>query len=385
MFSSSKSLISFAILILLAATVSDASPQSDPATALIQPPISESEIAAAQQFGQSMSIAQWLGPMAPIALSPFFGISCLSGMSLFGGEWISKGNPLVGANSPLHNPAVFWIFLGLTILTSVPRMTKVSKPFAQAVDRLETWSGIITMLVMKVLISSASGTPEVTVSVPGVAMIGIPADILMMIAATMNIFVINAVKFFFEILVWLTPVPFLDAIFELCNKTACAALMAVYAWSPMAATALNATIFVIAFVIFGWAHRRQVFFRTMLFDAALAMFSKQVPGTTLTVFPVAAVGGFKARAKCSLQRTSEGWTLTSRPLLSRGASIRFSAAAHPILQVGVLSNQLTFANPAVSLTFSRLYNAELPDLASKLGATLSDTAVPQTNARAEFA
>ncbi len=385
MFSSSKSLISLAILILMAATGLGAGPQSDPATALIQPPVSESEITAAQQFGQSMSIAQWLGPMAPIALSPFFGITCLSGMSLFGGEWISKGNPLVGANSPLHNPAVLWIFLGLTILTSVPRMTKVSKPFAQAVDRLETWSGIITMLVMKVLISSASGTPEVTVSVPGVAMIGIPADVLMMIAATVNIFVINAVKFFFEILVWLTPVPFLDAIFELCNKTVCAALMAVYAWSPIAATALNATIFVVAFVIFGWAHRRQVFFRTMLFDAAFAMFSKQVPGTALTVFPVAGVGGIKARAKCTLQRTRKGWTLTSRPLLSRTASIGFPAAAHPILQVGVLSNQLTFSNPAVSLTFSRLYNAELPHLAAMLGATLSDAAVPQTNARVEFA
>ena len=40
--------------------------------------ISEAEIVAAQQFGQTLSIAEWLGPMAPVALSPFFGITCLS-------------------------------------------------------------------------------------------------------------------------------------------------------------------------------------------------------------------------------------------------------------------------------------------------------------------
>ena len=82
-------------------------------------PISESDITAAQQFGHSITVPEWLGPMAPVALSPFFGITCLSGMSLFGGNWISQTNPLLGDNSPLHNSAVFWTLLALTILTSI--------------------------------------------------------------------------------------------------------------------------------------------------------------------------------------------------------------------------------------------------------------------------
>ena len=102
------------------------------------------EIVAGQQLVNTLSIAQWLGPLAPVALSPFFGITCLSGLSLYGGKF-AQHNPLLGAHSPLHNPAVFWTFLTLTILTSVPRFTKVSKPFSQAVDRLEAYSGIVTM------------------------------------------------------------------------------------------------------------------------------------------------------------------------------------------------------------------------------------------------
>jgi len=40
-------------------------------------------------------------------------------------------------------------------------------------------------------------------------------------------------------MVWLTPIPLVDAIFGVCNKTLSAALMAVYAFSPLLATGIN--------------------------------------------------------------------------------------------------------------------------------------------------
>ena len=64
-------------------------------------PISEADITAAQQFGHSITVPEWLGPMAPVALSPFFGITCLSGMSLYGGKWISQTNPLQNPTRPM--------------------------------------------------------------------------------------------------------------------------------------------------------------------------------------------------------------------------------------------------------------------------------------------
>ena len=359
-------------------------------------PISDADIVAAQQFGHSITVPEWLGPMAPVAMSPFFGITCLSGMSLFGGKWISHANPLLGDNSPLHNPAVFWTFLALTILTSIPRLTKVSKPFAQAVDQLEAWSGIVTMITLRMLISSAGETAEV----PDVVHAGIfsmSTDILMMLAAAINIFVINAVKFFFEVLIWFTPVPFLDAAFEVCNKTLCAVLMTVYAWSPAFATSLNLAMFVAAAIVFGWIHRRQVFFRTMLLDLVWGMVSSPPPSVSIVVFPTTAVGGIKARAYCTLERSSSGWVLQHRPLLrsvvtvsigdrdSIGDGDSSSDGERPEILCGFFTNSITFSKPAVQLTFSRLYNANLPQLADQLKVTLPEGVDTSRQRRAEFA
>ncbi|MEZ6032229.1 MAG: hypothetical protein R3C17_03990 [Planctomycetaceae bacterium] len=334
-------------------------------------PISESEITSAQQFGHSISIAEWLGPMAPVALSPFFGITCLSGMAMFGGEWISQGNPLIGNNSPLHNPAVFWTFLALTILTSVPRFTKVSKPFAQAVDQLESWSGIVTMITLRILMATAGETteaPEVALA----GMLSVSTDVLMMFAAAINIAVINAVKFVFEVLIWLTPIPFLDAVFEVFNKSMCLALMVVYAWSPPVATGINLVIFASATLVFSWVHRRQVYYQTILFDLLSATFVKSPPGTSLTVFPVSAVGTIRPRAKCLLERTSSGWILRHRPWLRKPVSISIDDGQTPAITRGIFANSITFSQPAVQLTFSRLYNSSLAELAANLKATLPD-------------
>ncbi len=347
-------------------------------------PISESEITAAQQFGSSISIAQWLGPMAPVALSPFFGITCLSGMAMFGGEWISKGNPLLGENSPLHNPAVFWTFLSLTILTSIPRFTKVSKPFAQAVDQLESWSGIVTMITLRILMASAGETAEAPEIVQA-GLLSLSMDTLMMLAAAINIFVINAVKFFFEVVIWLTPVPFLDAAFEVLNKSLCAVLMGVYAWSPVVATGVNLAMFTVAAVMFGWIHRRQVFFRTMLTDLVWATFAKSSPATSITVFPVSSVGKIKSRARCRLARSSNGWTLTHRSYLRPVIIQQFRDDQCPVLVAGIFTNTITFSRPSVQLTFGRLYNSDLAGLAVHLNATLPNGSSLSAPPRTEFA
>ncbi len=41
-------------------------------------PLSEAQIASASEFGRQLGAVDWLGPLAPIALSPFFGMACLS-------------------------------------------------------------------------------------------------------------------------------------------------------------------------------------------------------------------------------------------------------------------------------------------------------------------
>ncbi|MBL8820266.1 MAG: hypothetical protein JNL58_29855 [Planctomyces sp.] len=345
----------------------------------------EQEIVAAQQFGQQLSIAEWLGPMAPVALSPFFGITLLSGLAMFGGTWVAADNPLLGENSPLHHPAVFWTFLILTVLTSVPRFTKVSKPIAQALDQLEAWSGIITMVVLRILISMndpGSETPDVVHA----GVLSLSTDVLLIIAAGINIFVINAVKFFFEILIWITPIPFVDAAWEVLNKLFCLALMTLYAFSPTLATLLNLVLFAFSAVVLTWAHRREIFFRSMLLDALRPLFAPQEPGPELVVFPVSTVGKIKPRSRCQLARTSDGWTLTHHRFFRRTLveNIKLQGA-QPRIHRGLFTNSIDFNGAIPSqLTFSRRFNARLDELSGILNCQSPDNKSPAT-LRTEFA
>ncbi len=256
------------------------------------------DVIAASGWIESSHVADWLGPLAPVALSPFFGITCLSGLALWGPSSITD-NALLGSAGPLQNPTLFFVFLGLTLLTSAPRFTKVSKPFAQAVDRLETYSVIVILLVVKVISSMESDdNPADQVAMVQLGIVSFSASTLLSIAMVINVLVINSVKFFFEFLVWLTPIPFLDACFEVLNKTLCAGLMALYAFSPTLATLVNLILLVMAAIVLRWISRRVRFYRTMVLDPIIASLWRGF-GTPrrpeLIVFPKNALGPFSAR------------------------------------------------------------------------------------------
>ena len=336
-------------------------------------PISAQEIAAAQQFGQTLGIADWLGPLAPVALSPFFGITLMSGFSLFGQEWIDSNNALLGAQSPLHNPILFWAFLILTAVTSIPRFTKVSKPVAQAIDQVESWAGIITLIIVRLAVQTSDAEPPPIVQA-GIVSLG--ADTLLIVAAAVNIFVISSVRFFFEILIWITPVPTVDAIFEFFNKSICAVLMLIYGYSPMTAMFINLGILAASLVVFRWVYRRQVFFRCMIIDALLHLVFpvSEFVETRLEVFPERAVGPFKARDRCLLTRTEEGWLLERRRFLRGPLSMSLPVnESSSRLEPGFFTNSVVMdSEDSVRLSFSRRYNNLLPEIAQQFRFEFTD-------------
>ena len=117
---------------------------------LMNNPLTSSDMRKANGLAGSVAASEWLGPLAPIAISPFFGVTMLAGLAQFGGDWMPV-NQFLSNNAVLQNPAVFWVFLVLTLLTSIPRFTKVSKPAAQAIDQLEAYAGIITIILLRVM------------------------------------------------------------------------------------------------------------------------------------------------------------------------------------------------------------------------------------------
>ncbi len=342
-------------------------------------PLSLSDQQRVTDLTSSIQASEWLGPLAPLAISPFFGITCLAGISQFGGDYLPV-NSFISTNPILQNPTILWVFLGLTVLTSLPRLTKVSKPAAQAIDQLETYAGIITILVIRFLPGMLeSGEPAATAMVVQMGVLSFSADVLLAIAAVINIIVINSMKFFFEVMVWLIPVPLVDAALEVANKTVCAALMAVYAWSPLAATGINLLLFVICLFMFRWVNRRVTYLRTMIGDPVWALINPNYGTPTndrLTVFAKHEFESFPAKSKLILQSTEQGWQLIRpRFFLSKQVVDINREGNRMTMREGLLVNSLEISgDQPVNLLFSRRYLKHPAKLAELIGAEQSDEA-----------
>jgi hypothetical protein len=391
----------FAILLLLVGgsftgaqdSASNAEPTSGPITAeKIEKQLEEdfdvSDIAASSAWAESLGIADWLGPLAPVALSPFFGVMCLSGLAIWGPEWVSD-NALLGESGPLQSETIFLIFVGLTLLTSLPRLTKVSKPFAQAVDRLETYAVIVILLVLK-LISSVESSGETEVAIVQLGVFSFTFESLLSIAMIVNIMIVNSVKFFFEFLIWLTPIPFIDAIFEVCNKTVCATLMAIYAFSPTVATVINFVILLVAAILFRWISRRVRFFRSMVLDPVLAQLwsgYRQPTNQELTVFSKQDLGPFQDKSRLKLTRDGEdGWKLEEANWWMPSKQHKLDRSINPIVRRGWVMNRIEAGD--IVLIFSRRYDADtLKRLVEDLGMEFDSTesSAEHENLSREFA
>ncbi len=218
---------------------------------------------AGNQVAESLATTEWLGPLAPIALSPFFGLAIMSGAACYGPDWLTERSGLLSHDGAFANPTLFWCMLGLSVLSSLPRLSKVSKPIALASENLEAYSSVIILIALRFLNTTPTDAQPELVA-------GIPWDIAMSLVVLLNVVVVNSVKLFFEFLIWLVPFPSIDAFLEAGNKLLVAALMGLYMFSPTLATLLNLLILVACCLVFARVKRLTRKYRTLIIGPILA-------------------------------------------------------------------------------------------------------------------
>lgn len=350
----------------------------------------DAEQAQADKLVQAIPVSEVLGPLAPIALSPFFALTCLSGSSLLVDAGMLPDNALLQGNGVLSNGLVFAGLLGLTVLTSLPKLTKVTKPLAQAVDQVEGYSGIVIALLVQAAASFGTSGGEQVVYQAGIFSFSLST--LLMVVSAVNIFVINTVKFFFEVMVFVSPFPAVDAAFEAANKAFAAALIGVYAYSPTLATALNLGIFAVCLLMFGWVYRRTVYYKAVMGDPVLGFLSESIfrsrklgpmstraptsilegietPQLVMKVFPVSHLGKVKRKARCYLV-AGGGSAQVVWPRFLRSRIVVPIEQGDAVVEKGFFSNSISWggeANPT-TVVFSRRYNGILGEITSILGA-----------------
>jgi hypothetical protein len=404
---------SMAALVLLVATL--AFPHNVPTAAAASTGLDDEQKKADQMVNAAKQIAdkyvpkelgfsESVGALAPIALSPFFALTCLSGASILAEhhvlpDAVSKNAFLTG-NGVLNNPFVFFGLLALTVITAAPKLTKVTKPLAQAIDQIEAHSGIIAVAAVQLLSSfhvqhAQPQTAEMAVFYQA-GLLDVPWGVLMAAFSVVNIFVVNTVKFFFEVLVFLSPFPAVDAALEAANKTVTGALIALYIWSPAVATVLNLIIFFVCLVIFAWAYRRVVYMRSILGDPVLGWMAERifrrphVTPTSTRLSPSLAravpdaklvLKAFSGKHALGLKRKTRGFLVLSgdrlqfvrRRFLRSPHVVALPSAGHTVkLDRGLLSNAVVIENDAgdvaMSVLFTRRYNPVLDSIRTLVGA-----------------
>ncbi len=340
------------------------------------------------QLVKKASAIQVLAPLAPVALSPFFGLTCLSGTSILCSRGVLPKNDFLMGNPALNNVLVFVVFLALSIATSLPKMTAVSKGFSQAIDQVETYAGIISYGVVIYLAGAGhdAGSQQVVYQA---GVISLTRDTLLLMAAATNIIVINTVKYFFEFLVWVSPIPGLDAAFEAANKVVTAMLATIYAFSPYLALLLNLVLFCICLAIFNWTRRRVKYYRVMYGEPLISKLLHKTdfspPGhiqtrlsaavdqarPLLRVFPLHKTGKIKKHELCYLVSAKAGLSLV-RLRLFRSPKVASLAATGAQIEIrtGLLTNTLEIQSSELqrpaTLAFSKVYNSQLDQIAESL-------------------
>ncbi len=219
-----------------------------------------------------------------------------------------------------QQPALFWTMVVLTVVTSLPRLSKVSKPIALAAEKLEAYSVVVIVIVMRMCASGGDVAADATAyDSPEFLMAGIgsvPLDLALSIASAINILVINGVKLFCELVIWLTPIPLVDALVEVGNKAACVGLMSLYCWSPLAASIVNLILLTVCAFVYFWTQRRIVYYLDLVAGPVAERCLPQFFGANAdgnTVFLAEGWNGLPSLTKLRLKGSAaNGWTLTKR-------------------------------------------------------------------------
>jgi hypothetical protein len=283
----------------------------------------------------------------------------------------------------------------------------VTKVFAQTADFLETHAGIISYLVILVVAAqhhllpdavnavtagTAGTAPSAPAPVISAGVVDVSLEVLLLVACAINIFVINSVRFFCELIVLVSPIPTVDALFEAANKTVTGLLALLYVFSPLLAALVSLTLFLVCLVVYAYVHHSVQYYRAMLtMPFVIKILEKIAPGkdwlsqkhaadkarddlgldtvkNALWVYPDRRLGEIPKRAKCLFMATGNGSILVRFRLLRSTLSERCSCdQRHLAVRPGTLAGNFEVhdeqGNLQTRLNFSRCYNTRIDDLA----------------------
>jgi len=222
--------------------------------------------------GASARLVELSALLAPLGISPFLALAAIG--------WAAHGGhlDLPAGVRLLTEPALFGTLFALGLALELGKSSKLTRPFAEGVGTSES---VVALGAAFVLFAA-----EMTGALPEGAAVraSTVGAVLFGAAAGVTVGVILALRVLFDVLIWLSPVPFIDLAFELTKSGLTVGLVALAAWMPFAAMATFALVALAALLLMGRAIRAGRMALTVLYDNTLG----QLEPAAATQLPVVA-------------------------------------------------------------------------------------------------
>ncbi len=240
---------------------------------------------------QNASVVEAVSLISPMAISPFWTLFLTSLASNFG-----FGNEYIATNPMLANIYIVIASFILVLITTIPNLSKFSKPLGLAAKFLENKAGyfIYILTLIAPYLMQASGNSNIEMSGFAIGGYEIPSSIFIIALLAIPYFlVVVTVRYFLEILIFLSPIPLLDALFEFAKKVFTFGLVLIYFFFPKFGLILTLLIFVAAFFLFKKAKKFSNFFQyiyvepmfSKLFGKDKTMVSENIPNKIKAELP----------------------------------------------------------------------------------------------------
>ncbi|MEO1053295.1 MAG: hypothetical protein AAFX87_21865 [Bacteroidota bacterium] len=251
-------------------------------------------------------IVDWVSLLSPTAISPFWTLFLTSLASNTG-----LATDYV-ATHPFLGSSIIMVLSGLLVLvTTIPNLSKVSKPLGLTANYLEDKSGYIIygLILLAPYLAGVGETPEEQTTVK-LAFLDVPfVVVLFAVAAIPYLLVVMTVRYFLEVLIFLSPIPLLDAFFDFLKKSFTVGLVVTYFIFPPLAFVFAILIFLVALVLFRRSRRVTTYFQYIyvnpliikLFGRKKELISSKLPTRLKRKYP-----GIKLALEClNMQKTGE--------------------------------------------------------------------------------
>jgi hypothetical protein len=213
------------------------------------------------------------GPLPAIASTPFLGLAVLTGTALLVEEPVFANSELrlvqqIRQNSLILQSkqyASWWLFGTFAILAGLTWLVnsgKIRGAFGKFVRIAEDVAvGLLYLMISADTLMPKDLTASSSALHPPIMQAGMFSDlesstVILILAALISLVTMMLTRLALDLLIWLSPVPFIDMIFETCKVLFSLAFLAIYFFlSPLVAAILGLLLLVPCFVFLPWAIR----------------------------------------------------------------------------------------------------------------------------------